>query len=237
MTTTTTKRRAEMGLSAAATAGGEASASLARSIANALRVYHDLSKFKLSAFVVSTAAAGYVLGSGERVDWEGLGWTSLGTMLCSASANTFNQVFEVKNDSVMARTMRRPLPAKRCSVAHAATFGVLAGLAGVGVLTVKANNETAALGAFNIALYALCYTPLKQMHWLNTWAGAVVGAIPPVMGWCAARGAIEPAAGVLAAALYYWQMPHFMALAYMARDDYVRRVLSHTGPHTTASAW
>ena len=98
MTTTTTKRRAEMGLSAAATAGGEASASLARSIANALRVYHDLSKFKLSAFVVSTAAAGYVLGSGERVDWDGLGWTSLGTMLCSASANTFNQVFEVKND-------------------------------------------------------------------------------------------------------------------------------------------
>ena len=186
-------------------------------------MYHDLSKFKLSAFVVSTAAAGYVLGSGEVIDWEQLGWTSLGTMLCSSSANTWNQIFEIKNDSVMARTMRRPLPSGRCSVAHAALFGVVTGMAGVGLLREKANDTTAALGAGNVALYALCYTPMKRVHWLNTWAGAVVGAVPPLMGWAAAReGAIEPASGVLAAALYFWQMPHFMALAYMAKDDYVR---------------
>ena len=108
-------------------------------------------------------------------------------------------------------------------MAHAALFGVVTGMAGVGLLREKANDTTAALGAGNVALYALCYTPMKRVHWLNTWAGAVVGAVPPLMGWAAAReGAIEPASGVLAAALYFWQMPHFMALAYMAKDDYVR---------------
>ena len=149
-------------------------------------------------------------------------WTSLGTFLCSASANTFNQVFEVRNDGCMARTMRRPLPSGRCSRRHAAAFGVAAGLAGVLLLREKTNDLTARLGACNIGLYALCYTPLKQVHWLNTWVGAVVGAVPPLMGWAAARDALEPQAMVLAAALYFWQMPHFMALAWMARDDYVR---------------
>ena len=126
--------------------------------------------------------------------------------------------------------MRRPLPSGRCSRPHAAAFGVAAGLAGVLLLREKTNDLTARLGAFNIGLYALCYTPLKQVHWLNTWVGAVVGAVPPLMGWAAARDALEPQAMVLAAALYFWQMPHFMALAWMARDDYVRggyRMMSH----------
>ena len=215
---------------AAAVAAGIAPARPVGSILGLLRVYHDLSKFKLSAFVVSTSTAGYVLGSGETVDWGGACWTSLGTFLCSASANTFNQVFEVRNDGCMARTMRRPLPSGRCSRRHAAAFGVAAGLAGVLLLREKTNDLTARLGACNIGLYALCYTPLKQVHWLNTWVGAVVGAVPPLMGWAAARDALEPQAMVLAAALYFWQMPHFMALAWMARDDYVRggyRMMSH----------
>jgi len=228
--------RATAAARAASASGNRAWGPVAEVLAT-LRVYHDLSKFKLSAFVVSTAAAGYVLGSGEVIDWEQLGWTSLGTMLCSSSANTWNQIFEIKNDSVMARTMRRPLPSGRCSVAHAALFGVVTGMAGVGLLREKANDTTAALGAGNVALYALCYTPMKRVHWLNTWAGAVVGAVPPLMGWAAAReGAIEPASGVLAAALYFWQMPHFMALAYMAKDDYVRggyRMLSHPSSDPT----
>ena len=235
----TVAARARMGLSpaaaanstagAAAVAAGIAPARPVGSILGLLRVYHDLSKFKLSAFVVSTSTAGYVLGSGETVDWGGACWTSLGTFLCSASANTFNQVFEVRNDGCMARTMRRPLPSGRCSRRHAAAFGVAAGLAGVLLLREKTNDLTARLGACNIGLYALCYTPLKQVHWLNTWVGAVVGAVPPLMGWAAARDALEPQAMVLAAALYFWQMPHFMALAWMARDDYVRGL-----PHDVA---
>ena len=145
----------------------------------------------------------------------------LGTFLCSASANTFNQVFEVRND-VMGADDAPTASSGRCSRRHAAAFGVAAGLAGVLLLREKTNDLTARLGACNIGLYALCYTPLKQVHWLNTWVGAVVGAVPPLMGWAAARDALEPQAMVLAAALYFWQMPHFMALAWMARDDYVR---------------
>ena len=201
-----------------------------RAALDRLRVYQDLSKFKLSVFVVSTAATGYALGSGERVDWREMGVVSLGTFLCSASANTFNQVFEKTNDGKMARTMRRPLPAGRCSRAHALAFGVVSGIAGYVLLRTQCNALTANLGVANIAAYALCYTPMKQAHWINTWVGALVGAVPPLMGWAAARDAVEPAGLILAAALYFWQMPHFMALAFMARDDYVRggyRMMSH----------
>ena len=84
----------------------------------------------------------------------------------------------------------------------------------------QANPTTAALGAANIALYAAVYTPLKQISVVNTWVGAVVGAIPPLMGWAAAAGKLEPGAGVLSGLLYFWQMPHFMALAYLYRTDY-----------------
>ena len=248
---TTVVQRARMGLSPAAAANSTAGAAAVaagiaasspsapgsvarvgaiRAALDRLRVYQDLSKFKLSVFVVSTAATGYVLGSGERVDWREMGVVSLGTFLCSASANAFNQVFEKTNDGKMARTMRRPLPAGRCSRAHALAFGVVSGIAGYVLLRTQCNALTANLGVANIAAYALCYTPMKQAHWINTWVGALVGAVPPLMGWAAARDAVEPAGLILAAALYFWQMPHFMALAFMARDDYVRggyRMMSH----------
>lgn len=248
---TTVAQRAQMGLSSAAaansTAGAKAVAAgiaasspsapfvnagrgLIRSTLDQLRVYHDLSKFKLSVFVVSTAATGYALGSGDNIDFKEISIVSLGTFLCSASANTFNQIFETANDGKMARTMRRPLPTGRCSRLHAGFFGIACGVAGVALLYEQCNYLTGSLGAFNIGLYALAYTPMKQVHWINTWVGAVVGAIPPLMGWAAARDAIEPPGLILASALYFWQMPHFMALAFMAKDDYVRggyRMMSH----------
>ena len=99
-----------------------------------LFVYRDLAKFKLTVFVTSTAAAGFALGSGPALDLEAMAWASLGTMLCSSSANAWNQIFEKENDARMARTMRRPLPSGRCSRPHAIAFAALAGLAGVGVL-------------------------------------------------------------------------------------------------------
>lgn len=87
---------------------------------------------------------------------------------------------------------------------------------------VQTNALTAGLGVANIALYASIYTPLKQLHPVNTWVGAVVGAIPPLMGWAAASGTLDPAAGFMAAVLYFWQLPHFMALAWLCKDDYAR---------------
>lgn len=106
----------------------------------------------------------------------------------------------------------------------------------------QTNPLTAGLGVANIALYASIYTPLKRLHPINTWVGAVVGAIPPLMGWAAASGSIEPGAAFLAAVLYFWQMPHFMALAWMCKDDYARgghrmiSLLDQTGRRTAGVA-
>jgi len=123
------------------------------------------------------------------------------------------------------------LPSGRCGRGAAWVFAGATAVMGTGLLAVTTNETTAALGAGNIALYAGVYTALKRVHWTNTWVGAVVGAVPPLMGWAAASGgSLDPGAYVLAAALYLWQMPHFMALAYMGKDDYVRggyRMLSH----------
>mmetsp|Transcript_9635 Transcript_9635/g.27570 ORF Transcript_9635/g.27570 Transcript_9635/m.27570 type:complete len:477 (-) Transcript_9635:10-1440(-) len=204
--------------------------------------YKQLSKFRLSLLVVSTAAGGYVLGSGEEVDWAGLGWTSLGTLGAAACANTLNQIYEVKMDSLMKRTMNRPLPSARVSRVHALAFAIATGAGGVLLLADKTNNLTAALGMGNILLYAGLYTPLKTVSIVNTWVGAVVGAVPPLMGWAAASGTLTPGAAALAAVLYWWQMPHFMALAWMCRVDYAAggyRMLSlvdATGRRTAACA-
>ncbi|KAG2482351.1 hypothetical protein HYH03_018701 [Edaphochlamys debaryana] len=182
--------------------------------------YKQLSKFKLSSLVVFTAGAGFVAASGESVDWAKLAWTSLGTLGAAACANTLNQVYEVENDRCMTRTRNRPLPAGRLGRAHALVFAAVCGAAGVWLLSEKANPLTAALGAANILLYAGIYTPLKQVTIWNTWVGAIVGAIPPLMGWAAATGQLDAGSSVLAAALFFWQMPHFLALAWMCKADY-----------------
>ncbi|CAD7698603.1 unnamed protein product [Ostreobium quekettii] len=184
--------------------------------------YKRLSKAKLSALVTATACTGYVLGSGETVDWAGLGWTALGTMGAAACANALNQIAEVRSDGMMARTASRPLPSGRMAAGHALCFAVAAGAAGIVILGWKTNALTAGLGAANIALYAGAYTALKRVTPWNTWVGAVVGAIPPLMGWAAASGTLDSGAWVLAAALYFWQIPHFLALAWLCREDYAR---------------
>ena len=131
------------------------------------------------------------------------------------------QVWEIKNDGLMSRTRNRPLPTGRITPEHALAWGAGSGAAGTAVLLAGCNELTAGLGLFNIGLYSLVYTPMKTRSHLNTWAGSVVGAIPPVMGWTAATGslmALEPA--LLGGLLYYWQFPHFFALAWRARKDY-----------------
>jgi len=186
----------------------------------ALGIYAELAKSKLSALVVATTAAGYLMAP-VPIEPATLASAIAGTFLCSASANSFNQVIEVKRDAMMNRTCRRPLPSGRISRAHAVVWASSAGVAGVTMLALCTNLTTAALGAGTIGLYTLVYTPLKVVHPLNTWVGAVVGAIPPVMGWTAAGGSllsIEPL--MLSAALFLWQIPHFLALAWMYRADY-----------------
>ncbi|CAI0437831.1 unnamed protein product [Linum tenue] len=160
------------------------------------RCFWELSKARLSMLVVATSGTGYVLGSGSAVDFAGLCWTCAGTMMVAASANSLNQVFEVKNDALMKRTRNRPLPSGRMTVPQAVAFASSVGLAGTALLAYK-------------------------IHPVNTWVGAVVGAIPPLLGWAAASGGqISLNSMILPAALYFWQIPHFMALAYMCRHDY-----------------
>ncbi|OWM68394.1 protoheme IX farnesyltransferase, mitochondrial isoform X2 [Punica granatum] len=184
------------------------------------RCYWELSKARLSMLVVATSGTGFILGSGTVVDIAGLCYTCGGTMMVAAAANSLNQVFEINNDAKMKRTRQRPLPSGRISAPHAITWASSVGIAGTALLACKANMLAAGLAASNLVLYAFAYTPLKQIHPVNTWVGAIVGAIPPLLGWVAASGEISLNSMILPAALYFWQIPHFMALAYLCRDDY-----------------
>uniref|UniRef100_A0A0C9QNF9 Heme O synthase n=1 Tax=Wollemia nobilis TaxID=56998 RepID=A0A0C9QNF9_9CONI len=233
-------------VSATSTSTLEGSAAKAKSVIQILQhygqCYWELSKARLSMLVVATSGAGFVLGSGASIDWAGLVWTCAGTMMVAASANSFNQIFEVNNDAKMKRTMRRPLPGGRLSIPSAVIWAASMGAAGSALLSCKVNALAAGLAASNLVLYALIYTPLKQIHPINTWVGAVVGAIPPLLGWAAATGNITLGGLVLPAVLYFWQIPHFMALAYLCRNDYAAggfkmlSLLDGTGERTSLAA-
>ncbi|XP_026376815.2 protoheme IX farnesyltransferase, mitochondrial isoform X1 [Ursus arctos] len=180
-----------------------------------------LSKIKLTALVVSTTSAGFALAPGP-FDWPCFLLTSLGTGLASCAANSINQFFEVPFDSNMNRTKNRPLVRGQISPLLAVTFATCCAVPGVALLTWGVNPLTGALGVFNIFLYTCCYTPLKRISIANTWVGAVVGAVPPVMGWTAATGSLDAGAFLLGGILYSWQFPHFNALSWGLREDYSR---------------
>ncbi|XP_057807560.1 protoheme IX farnesyltransferase, mitochondrial [Salvia miltiorrhiza] len=204
------------------------------------RCYWELSKARLSMLVVATSGTGYILGSGSSIDYLGLCCTCAGTMMVAASANSLNQVFEVKNDARMNRTRQRPLPSGRITRPHAIMWASSMGLAGTTLLACQANMLAAGLAASNLVLYAFVYTPLKQIHPVNTWVGAIVGAIPPLLGWAAASGQISLNSMMLPAALYFWQLPHFMALAYLCRKDYADggfKMFSLADPSGYRTAW
>ncbi|XP_031699314.1 protoheme IX farnesyltransferase, mitochondrial [Anarrhichthys ocellatus] len=195
-------------------------------------IYAKLAKIKLTALVVTSAAAGFAMAP---VPFDPLTFfvASLGTCLASCSANAINQYFEVPFDSNMNRTKTRPLVRGQISPLHAVSFALACGIPGVALLTLAVNPLTGFLGALNIFLYTCCYTPLKRHSIANTWVGAVVGAIPPIMGWTAATGCLEQGALLMGGFLYSWQFPHFNALSWNLREDYSRggyRMMSVTHP-------
>ncbi|KAG7324843.1 hypothetical protein KOW79_011159 [Hemibagrus wyckioides] len=195
-------------------------------------IYARLSKIKLTALVVTTAAAGYAMAP---VPFDPITFmlATVGTGLSSCMANSINQYFEVPFDSNMNRTKNRPLVRGQISPLHAVSFALACGIPGVTLLTVAVNPLTGLLGALNIFLYTCCYTPLKRLSITNTWVGSLVGAIPPIMGWTAATGTLDPGALLLGAFLYSWQFPHFNSLSWNLREDYSRggyRMMSVTHP-------
>lgn len=187
--------------------------------------YLQLGKAKLSGLVVTTTLAGFVAAGGPLYEQVPLASCCVvGTALCSFSAAALNQIYERDRDSKMKRTQQRPLVTGALTVPEAKTAAALWGVGGTSLLLAGTDPVTALLGLSNIGLYAGLYTYMKPRSVYNTWVGAVVGAIPPVMGWTAATsGAIlDLDAMILGMTLYYWQLPHFFALSYMYRVDYER---------------
>jgi protoheme IX farnesyltransferase len=172
--------------------------------------------------VVLTAAAGFYLGSGAGVDLRLLLHTLVGVALVAAGTNAFNQWRERDVDARMRRTQGRPLPSGRVTPRAAAAFAAVISVAGVGYLALRVNLLTAGLAALTLTSYVLLYTPLKRTTTLNTLIGAVPGALPIVGGWTAAGGALGPAVAALFWILFLWQLPHFLALAWIYREDYRR---------------
>ncbi|TKA32550.1 hypothetical protein B0A50_01658 [Salinomyces thailandicus] len=257
---TTTQDAAEAPLppDASSTLSRSAAAAPAKSFRRTISTYLALTKPRLAFLIVLTTTASYsiyptpALLSASAINAPSLSTLTLlyltsGTFLAIASANTLNMLFEPAHDAKMSRTKNRPLVRNLVTKRAALLFALATGTLGTALLWEGVNPTTAILGATNIALYAFAYTPLKRLHPINTWVGAVVGAIPPLMGWCAAASQYSTtptnasitspaslfqeahellftpqAAGgwLLAALLFAWQFPHFFALSHNVRHEY-----------------
>jgi len=182
--------------------------------------YIALTKPRLNFLVVATSAAGYYLGSTSNVDAVAMATAVAGTALVAGGAAVLNQVYERDTDALMRRTRLRPLPDGRVTAIDAAMFGFALSAAGLALLAVRANLLAALLAAATLVTYLIVYTPMKRRTSLATLVGAVPGALPPLIGWTASRGALSIGGLALFAIVFLWQIPHFMAIAWMYRDDY-----------------
>lgn len=182
--------------------------------------FYELTKPRMNFLVVLTTMVGFYMASRGTLNWRLLLPALIGTALTAAGASVLNQLAERKFDALMPRTRNRPVAAGRVSPADALVYGVGLGLAGVAMLIFTVNLLTAVLGAFTLLSYVFVYTPLKRVTTLNTVIGAVPGAIPPVMGFTAVQNALSAEAIALFAILFFWQMPHFLAIAILYRRDY-----------------
>jgi len=180
----------------------------------------DLTKARLNLLVLITTFVGYWMGAPGAIDWLRLVQAMLATALCAASAAAFNQLWEVKVDALMPRTASRPIVAGRMTGGAAFWIALALGIAGTAWLAFAANGLSAILAASTIVIYVLLYTPLKRRTAWCTLVGAVSGAIPPVVGWAAANPSLSLGAWILFGVLFTWQMPHFLAIAWMYRDQY-----------------
>ncbi|MGH9311660.1 MAG: heme o synthase [Vicinamibacterales bacterium] len=181
-----------------------------------------LAKPGLNSLVVATTLGGYYMGAGRGGSLRGLLLTGAGTALVAGGSAAFNQLFEREPDARMRRTRTRPLPDGRLESSEAALFGAVLSVAGLLVLAFGANLMAAGVALVTLLTYVVVYTPLKRRTSFSTVVGAVPGALPPVIGWAAARGSIDAAALALFAIGFCWQLPHFLAIAWIYREDYER---------------
>jgi protoheme IX farnesyltransferase len=182
--------------------------------------YIALTKPRLNFLVVLTSAAGYYLGAIASPDWIAMARAVLGTALVAGGAAVLNQVYERRTDALMRRTRMRPLPDGRVGADEARIYGIVLSAAGLAILTVTTNAVATVLAAATLVVYLIVYTPMKRRSSGATLVGAVPGALPALIGWAAARGAVTFGGWTLFAIVFLWQIPHFMAIAWMYRDDY-----------------
>jgi protoheme IX farnesyltransferase len=186
--------------------------------------YLELTKPKIAVLALVTVSLGFALSasaSGLYSNWWVLLFhANFGIALVAASSSAWNQLFEQRTDSLMVRTSNRPLPAGRLSTWEVSVFAVISATIGIYWLAAHVNSLTAGLAALTLVLYSFIYTPLKRYTVFNTVVGAIPGALPPVLGWTAAGGSLDGGAFALFAVLFLWQFPHFMAIAWLYRDDY-----------------
>jgi len=203
--------------------------------------YAELSKLRITLMVVITTAIGFMLA----VRWTESSWTWLtllgclaGTSLACMGASALNQAMEHLTDALMPRTQKRPIAAGRVGVTEGLWFGVLIAAAGVIVLGVTSTLLAAALAALTVFSYTMIYTPMKRLTSLSTLVGAVPGAMPPMIGYAAVNSTLELPAWLVFAIMFLWQLPHFLAIAWLYREDYARAgmpmlpVLDPTGRST-----
>jgi protoheme IX farnesyltransferase len=185
-------------------------------------VYADLVKARLTLLVLLTTVVGFYVGARGPLDVALLFHTLVGTALVACGAAALNEFLEREHDARMRRTQDRPLPSGRMQPVTALGFGTICAVGGVAWQALAVNATTAALGAVSLVSYLFIYTPLKRVSWTNTLVGASPGGLPPLMGWAAARGGLSAEGWTLFAIQALWQLPHFMAIAWLYRDEYAR---------------
>jgi protoheme IX farnesyltransferase len=184
--------------------------------------YASLTKPRLNFLVVASSAAGYYLGAPGGPAALPMAEAVVGTALVAGGAAVLNQVYERDTDALMRRTRQRPLPDKRVGPADARMYGLALSFAGLALLATRSNLLAALLALATLIVYLVIYTPMKRVTPTATLVGAVPGALPPLIGWAASHGSIDAGGAALFAIVFLWQIPHFMAIAWMYRDDYAK---------------
>jgi len=180
----------------------------------------ELSKPRMNFLVLATTLVGFCTDAHIVTDWRLLAPTLIGTALCAAAASALNQAWEHRHDALMVRTRLRPIPAGKIAPIEATLFGLILALLGTTALLLLVNPLTATIGGLTIICYVMLYTPLKRRTTLCTIIGAIPGALPPVMGWTAVHHSLGPGALALFAILFIWQIPHFLAIAILYKNEY-----------------
>ena len=182
--------------------------------------YYELTKPSITFMILVSTALGYFMGGNGISNYQHFILTLFGSCLISAGSGALNHFAEAESDKIMYRTNLRPIPSGIILPENAMIFGIALIFIGSGILYFFINTLTCVLALITALMYLFIYTPLKKLTWLNTPVGAIPGAIPPIGGWVAATGSLDPEAWILFAILFLWQHPHFYAIALMFKDDY-----------------